>query len=232
MDERENRLLITGWMRDWGGKASTSREQKKGINLHPLILPAEGSGRTLALAWWWLHVGGVPAKFQAFNSRDDALATKWKGPFQHRALIPLDWYSEGGKRWALPDGQLFAIAAITSPRRNADGSETISYSMVTRHGIGEAASVISSRGESRMPLILPREMHDEWLDPDRHGNASLVAEAQEASVALSQAVVVSESQRNTFSRRSLWQFHGINAASRIQCCSQARQHKQQRNTST
>jgi len=43
---------------------------------------------------------------------------------------------------------------------------------------------------------------------------------------------VSESQRNTFSRRSLWQFHGSNGVSRIQCYFQARQHKQQRNTST
>lgn len=189
MDERENRLLINEWMRDWGAKASTSREQQRGINLHPLILPAAGSGRSVALAWWWLHVGGAPAKFPAFNSRDDALVKKWKEPFQHRALIPLDWYSEGGKRWALPDGQLFAVAAITSPRRNADGSETISYSMVTRHGIGDAASVISSRGEPRMPLILPRELHDEWLDPGRVGDASFVAEAQEASESLSQAVI-------------------------------------------
>lgn len=188
MDERENRTLINDWMRDWDGTASTSREQKRGINLHPLILPTSDGGRRVALAWWWLHVGGMPAKFPAFNSRDDALATKWKAPFQRRALIPAEWYSEGGRRWALPDGQLFAIAAITSPRRNPDGGQTVSYSMVTRHGVGEAASVISSRGESRMPLILPQEIHDEWLDPERAGDASLVAEAQVASESLSQSV--------------------------------------------
>jgi len=204
LDERENRLLLEEWMRDWGGKANTTRSQKRGVNLNPIILPDADGGRALELAWWWLHVGGVPAKFSAFNSRDDALATRWKGPFQHRALLPATWYTEGGKRWQLPDGELFAIAAIVAPRRIESPREQqasaavedrptpaaparmgLSYSMVTRHGVGEAASVISSRGESRMPLVIPRELHDEWLDPSVPGDAELVARVQLASEAIS-----------------------------------------------
>lgn len=75
LDTREGRAAIDRWMSEWGGKANTSRTQKRGTNLNPLILADEGE-RRIELAWWWLHVGGVPAKFTAFNSRDDALMQK------------------------------------------------------------------------------------------------------------------------------------------------------------
>ncbi len=188
MSEQGNRVLLEEWVQQWRGKANTTRRQKRGVNLNPIILGEGGGERSLELAWWWLHVGGAPAKFSAFNSRDDALVAKWSKPFQHRALIPAEWYSEGGKQWALPDGQLFGIAAIVAPRTTDDGEEGLSYSMVTRHGIGEASAVISSRGESRMPLVLPRELHDEWLDPDRPGDAELVARVQAASEEISRAM--------------------------------------------
>ena len=203
MSDFENRVLIDEWARSWGGKANTTRSQKRGVNLNPVISTDEG-GRRVDLAWWWLHVGGVPAKFTAFNSRDDALATKWRAPFQRRAIIPADWYIEGKKRWALPDGALFGIAAILSPRaldgdggdrdidRNIVGETGLSYSMVTRHGIGEASTVISTRGESRMPLVLPRDMHDIWLDPERVGDSGLVVEAQLASEEICRAMTTGE----------------------------------------
>ncbi|WP_449280425.1 SOS response-associated peptidase family protein [Leucobacter sp.] len=190
LDQREAQAAVAQWAREWGGKASTTREQKKGVNLHPLILANPNGGRRLEFAWWWLHVGGAPAKFSAFNSRDDALVKRWQKPFQHRALIPADWYSEGGKTWRLPGGEQFGIAAITSPR-TLGGADLVSYSMVTRHGIGEASTVISSRGESRMPLVLPRRLHDEWLDPERQGDETLVALAQEASTEISLAMTTS-----------------------------------------
>lgn len=191
LDQREQARVIAEWAREWGGKASTSRERRDGrVNLHPLIVPV-GAERGLVLAWWWLHVGGEPAPFTAFNSRDDALMRRWRAPFQRRALIPADWYSEGGKTWRLPSGEQFGIAAITSPRM-VGGEELVSYSMVTRHGIGEASTVVSSRGESRMPLVLPRELHDEWLDPDRPGDAELVALVQDASEGISRELTADE----------------------------------------
>lgn len=146
--------------------------------------------RLLEQGWWWLHVGGRPAKFSAFNSRDDALTRRWKLAFQRRALLPATSYEEGGKRWQLPDGRAFLIAAITAPRLEDDGSETISYSMVTRAGIGEASTVLSSRGESRMPLVLPAELHDEWLDPDRPGDDELASLVQRGSDEISRELTV------------------------------------------
>ena len=187
ISEKVGDHLIAEWMRDWGGKANTSRTRKDGrTNLNPLI-HARGGTRAVELGWWWLHVGGIPAKFMAFNSRDDQLMKQWRAPFQHRALLPADWYSEGGERWALPDGAPFAIAAITSPRHDEHGDLT-SYSMVTREAVGEATKATTSRGDSRMPLVLPAELYDRWLDPERPGDATLVDEVQRASEEISRAM--------------------------------------------
>lgn len=185
LDQRENKVLLNAWANEWGGKANTTRAG--GANLNPVIY-VDGSDRELELAWWWHHVGGQPAKYTAFNSRDDALMTKWKSPFQHRALLPATWYNEGKKRWSLPGGEVFALAAILSPRTLPDGGTGLAYSLVTREGIGEASSVVTARGDSRMPLALPRELHDEWLNPDRPGDESLVRTVQDGSREISLAM--------------------------------------------
>lgn len=179
--------LLAEWAAQWQGKANTTREQKRGVNLNPVLHAPQGE-RRLDLAWWWWHIGGRIAPYTAFNSRDDALTSKWKAGFQRRALLPAEWYSEGGKRWTLPDGSPFMIAAILSERIGADDSRGLAYSMVTRHGIGEASTVISSRGESRMPLVLPESMHDEWLDPERPGDDTLIAAVQLGSEEISRAM--------------------------------------------
>jgi len=190
LDQREAQAAVAQWAREWCGKASTSRTRKDGrTNLHPLIVP-DDDGRELAMAWWWLHRGGKPVEKNGFNARDDALLSSWKSAFQRRALIPASWYAEGGQVFRLPGGGQFGIAAITAPR-TVDGGETISYSMVTREGVGEAASVRTARGDSRMPLVLPRELHDTWLDPERPGDAELVDLVQAASEEISRAMTTS-----------------------------------------
>lgn len=187
LDQRENKVLLNEWAAEWGGRANTTRNSKKGVNLNPVILAPSGE-RELELAWWWFHQGGQPAKYTAFNSRDDALMSKWRAGFQHRALLPATWYNEGKKRWSLPNGELFALAAILSPRTLPDGGTGLAYSLVTREGIGEASTVVTARGDSRMPLALPRELHDEWLSPDRPGDESLVRKVQEGSCEISLAM--------------------------------------------
>ncbi|UOQ58083.1 SOS response-associated peptidase [Leucobacter allii] len=188
MSEQGPQQLLAEWAAAWGGKANTSRTRKDGrTNLNPIIWQDADGERRLDLAWWWLHVGGQPAKYTAFNSRDDALMSKWRKPFQHRAILPANWYAEGGKIWRLPDGELFGMAAIMAPR-TVGNETTISYSLVTRAGVGEAATVITSRGDSRMPLVLPRDMHDDWLDPERPGDAELVTQVQHGSDEISRAL--------------------------------------------
>lgn len=197
LDQRENKRLLNEWAAEWSGRANTTRHSKKGVNLNPVIYVDE-TGREMELAWWWHHVGGKPAQYTAFNSRDDALTTKWKSPFQRRALLPATWYNEGKKRWSLPDGELFALAAILSPRTLPDGGTGLAYSLVTREGIGEASTVVTARGDSRMPLALPRELHDEWLSPDRPGDESLVRTIQEGSREISLAMTTGETSETLF----------------------------------
>lgn len=170
--------LVRRWLDEQHGEAKITGRNAR--NLNPIIRRGE-TGTVAELAWWWLHVGGQPAKFTAFNSRSDRLLQSWREPFQHRALAPASWYVEKGVRFELPGGEPFGIAAITAP--TAEEALT-SYSIVTREAVADAARV-----HNRMPLVLPESLHDEWLDQARRGDASLVERAVRASEELSAALV-------------------------------------------
>ncbi|MEV8338823.1 SOS response-associated peptidase family protein [Leucobacter sp. NPDC077196] len=182
LSETEHATLIDAWLEQRSGNAKITGKNAR--NLNPVITADATGARHVQLAWWWLWLDASgPVKFSAFNSRDDRLLRSWKRPFQHRAILPANWYVEKQGRFHLPGDEAFGIAALTSTVTLEDGSELISYSMVTRDAVGEAAEVWP-----RMPLVLPREMHDEWLDPERAGDAALVAEAQHASDGISRAL--------------------------------------------
>lgn len=175
MDERDNQLLINQWIQERGGIAKITG--RNALNLNPIIRTSTDGDRELLLAWWWIWLDNTgPVKFSAFNSRDDKLMRSWKKPFQARALIPATWYVEKKGRFHLPDNEVFGIAALTNTVTRDDGTELTTYSMVTREAVGEAAEYWP-----RMPLALPRDMHDEWLDPARAGDADLVTEVQHGS---------------------------------------------------
>lgn len=184
LSEPASGRVLAAWMRESDGRAMITG--RKARNLNPLIMANRGGVRRLELGWWWLWLDGAgPARFSAFNSRDDRLMRTWRGPFQHRALLPAAWYVEKKTRFELPGGDTFAIAAVTSTViDDSNGHQMLSYSMVTRAAVGEAAETWP-----RMPLVLPSDMHDEWLSPDRPGNAELVAKVQLASTEISGALI-------------------------------------------
>lgn len=203
MSEQGSQQLLAEWMDQRSGTAKITG--KDAVNLNPLIRasvrskagPAgsvEGNGsvsgdadRELVMAWWWLWLDGSgPVKFSAFNSREDKLTRSWKKPFQHRALLPATWYVEKKGRFHLAGDELFGIAAVTSTVTRDDGTELITYSMVTRDAVGEAAEYWP-----RMPLVLPRDMHDDWLDPDRPGDVELVDQARLGSEDISRSLTTS-----------------------------------------
>lgn len=186
LDEERARELLSGWHREQRGRARITGRLAR--NLNPVVVAPAGR-RELRLGWWWLHSGGAPAEYSAFNSRDDRLLRSWREPFQQRALLPASWYTEKGRRFSLPDGEHFGIAAITTPVRQPDGAELLSYSMVTRAAVGEAAAA-----HHRMPLVLPAEFHDEWLDAARPGDAEIVSRAILASNAISGEFAIAEQQ--------------------------------------
>lgn len=186
-DGPEGRALLEAWVRDRDGHARITGRNAR--NLNPLITGRDGA-RELTLGWWWLHVGGAPAKFTAFNSRADRLLQSWREPFQHRALLPATWYVEKGVRFALPGAEEFGMAAVTAPVAGDPDPDLASYSLVTRDALGEAADT-----HDRMPLVLPRELHDEWLDPERAGDADLVRRALLVSEEISRELRGAEQPR-------------------------------------
>lgn len=184
MSEPGPRALIDEWMTQRGGGAKITG--KNALNLNPIIRADSTGERDMLLAWWWIWLDGTgPVKFSAFNSRDDRLMRSWKRPFQHRAILPATWYVEKKGRFHLEGDEMFGIAALTSTVTRDDGTELVTYSMVTRDAPtgSEAADYWN-----RMPLVLPRDLHDEWLSPERAGDAELVAEVQHASDEISRAL--------------------------------------------
>ncbi|NLA64343.1 MAG: SOS response-associated peptidase [Leucobacter sp.] len=191
LDGRESRALLDEWLQRHRGAAKITG--CIAVNLNPLIVADAASARTLKLGWWWLWRDSTgPVQFSAFNSRDDKLTRSWAGPLQRRALLPASWYVEKKVRFGLPDNGTFAIAAITNTVVDArTGEQRLSYSMVTREALGEAAATWN-----RMPLVLPADMHDTWLDPERTGDAQLVSEAQHASNEISAAMCRSDDEND------------------------------------
>lgn len=180
MSEPASQALLSAWMEQRKGSAKITG--RNALNLNPIIR-ATDDGREMLLAWWWLWLDSSgPVKFSAFNSRDDRLLRSWKRPFQHRALLPATWYVEKKGKFHLPDNDVFGIAALTNTVTRDDGSELVTYSMVTRDA---PAGSEAADYWGRMPLVLPRDMHDEWLDPARPGDAELVAQVQHASEEIS-----------------------------------------------
>lgn len=182
MHEPDSRRLLAEWAREQRGRARITGRRAR--NLNPIIHAGYGEP-VVELAWWWLHVGAEPAPFSAFNSRDDTLLRKWREPFQRRAILPAHWYVEKGSTFALPGDELFGIAAIVTPVPTSQpGSPLMSYSMVTRDAVGRAVEA-----HPRMPMLLPRDFHDAWLDPARPGDAALLDAALTASEQISAAVL-------------------------------------------
>ncbi len=181
LDTREGRARINEWIGKYRGVAKISG--REAINLNPLLRIVDGLP-VIEFGWWSLP---RPTKGKAFNSRLESLLGTWRDPFQQRALLPATWYDEGRKRWRLSDESAFEIAAITAPIE-VDGVQYLGYSMVTRPGLGEASTVLSARGESRMPLVLPPELHHRWLDPEQPGDSGLVKQVRNGSEELSYAM--------------------------------------------
>lgn len=184
MHELASRELLAEWAHGGGGMAAITGSKAK--NLNPLVHEGRGD-RTLSLGWWWLWPDKHgPARFTAFNARVERLAQSavWRPAFQRRALLPANWYVEKKVRFEQPDATEFGIAAIVNPVTLPDGSELLSYAMVTRAAVGAAATT-----HPRMPLAPPRSAYDAWLDPQRTGDDGFAAWANGESEEISRVMV-------------------------------------------
>ncbi len=136
-----------------------------------------GERRLMALHWglvpWWADHPKVGARM--INARAETVATKgaFKAAFAaRRVLIPADGFYEwakveGAPKQAYfvhrPDEAPYAFAGLWEQwrRKDTDGADLLRSTTIITTEANEAMGEI----HDRMPVILPSEAWDEWLDP-------------------------------------------------------------------
>ncbi|WP_067659728.1 SOS response-associated peptidase [Nocardia harenae] len=142
---------------------------------------------------------GVPVKGKPlFNARADKAATTPSfrdAVRKRRCLVPMDgWYewlvepgAGKGKAAKQPyfmaagDGERLYMAGLWSVWRDRDVPDSaplLSCTILTTDAVGELTKI-----HDRMPLPMPREHWDAWLDPDHPAPAELLATPDPAVVA-------------------------------------------------
>lgn len=190
IDEKTSTAQLAQWLEEFRDEPAKPTGVHR-RNLNPIVRERQKDGehrRSLDLAWWKLWVRGEPAKFPAINARVEGLVGSgaWGAPLKsRRALVPATEYYEKGHRFGF-DGELFAFAGLWNVFK--DGADwMVSYAIVTQPASPHIAGI-----HDRMPLILPRELYDEWLDPERAGDQELLDEAVAVSRPLAERLAISD----------------------------------------
>jgi len=177
--------------REWTPKYNIAPTSNPGYE-QPFIANVDGV-RTAKLGRWWLipYWWSKPLKElpTAFNARAEELAAKpmWREAFkERRCLVPATGWREfvGDKSnpkakkqpWHFKPGGVFAFAGLWSRWKSPEGERVESFTIVTT-----VPNETASKVHNRMPLVLPAELHADWLSGD--GPATL-AKAQEAAQGL------------------------------------------------
>ena len=156
------------------------------------IIRDNQQGRILDSASWGLiapwHKNSTEARnsqSHAINARSESIHEKptFRQAFRTtRCLIPATGYYE----WATslgkyPPKQPFyissanentslSIAGIWSAWKNESGAEIHSAAIITREAVGELATI-----HSRMPVFMPKDRWDTWLDPKNREIENLIS---------------------------------------------------------
>ena len=147
-----------------------------------VLVPPEAGARQLQQLVWglvppWAEDPAMGARM--VNARSETAATKptFRNAFKYRrCLIPADgffeWQKLPGRKQphfiALKGGALFAFAGLWEHWEAPDGSELDSCAILTTEPNALCATI-----HTRMPVILPTEAYDLWLDPDTQHAAEL-----------------------------------------------------------
>ncbi|NLV80706.1 MAG: SOS response-associated peptidase [Rhodococcus sp.] len=128
-----------------------------------------------------------------FNARSESVATKpsfAQSLRYRRCLVPMDgWYewqvepAPDGKARKVPyfmsrdDGEPICMAGLWSvwhDPRVVDSPPLLSATVLTAESVAQLSNL-----HHRMPLILPRDRWDAWLDPDSLGHPDLIVPSAE-----------------------------------------------------
>jgi putative SOS response-associated peptidase YedK len=156
----------------------------------PIVRQRDDGAREAVLMRWGLVPGW--AKDPAFgnrtiNARAETVATKpaFRSAYRRRrCLIPVSGFYEwetpeggGAKRpWYIrvKDAPLFALAGLWEEWTQPGGVQLLTFTIVTT-----TANELIGRFHDRMPVILPPEQFDRWLDVTQTADDLLVPFAAE-----------------------------------------------------
>lgn len=156
------------------------------------VVRTEAGFGALSMRWGLLPPWAKDTKlaYSTINARLESVETKpaFRGAWKHRrALIPSSGYYE----WMQLDARtkqpyyirharspVMAYAGLWEVRRDGAGNELLTYSIITR-----AADQTVETLHDRMPLILPPEVHRDWL-------GGTPAQAMEIALAVPSAPLV------------------------------------------
>jgi putative SOS response-associated peptidase YedK len=140
------------------------------------VLQIRDNNRVLTTARWglipvWAKDKAVGDKM--INARAETVATtnSFRGPFKsHRAIVPVsffyEWQKVGGAK--IPhvikrvDGAPMAFAGLTSIWTDRETGEAIESATI----ITTTPNAVMAQLHNRMPVILPEDAIDEWLDDE------------------------------------------------------------------
>jgi putative SOS response-associated peptidase YedK len=152
------------------------------------VLDDEPAVRSLRVMRWglvpfWAKDPAVGSKM--INTRSETATEKpafRKAFARRRCLVPADgwyeWRRAGKEKEAFfmtgPDSAPLTMAGIweswRDPKVEPDASPLITFSVLTTESVGSLVDI-----HHRMPLILPKEHWQTWLNPDAHDVSALLA---------------------------------------------------------
>jgi putative SOS response-associated peptidase YedK len=139
------------------------------IRQHPDEPKRLGSQMRWGLIPFWAK--GPSIGFKMINARAESLATKpafRESLRKRRCLIPADAFYEWRKNrkvktpfcFTMADDSIFAFAGIWDSWRNPEGKAIETCSIITT-----TPNALLTDIHDRMPVILPDDAYDLWLDP-------------------------------------------------------------------
>lgn len=157
----------------------------------PVVLEdASNDGRTLEMMHWglipsWAKDPSIGARM--INARAETVSEKpsYRSAFKRRrCLIVADGFYEWKKTDAgkqpyylrLENGDPFGFAGLWESWRMDGGEEVRSATIITTEPNEVAAEI-----HNRMPVILPPDLYDAWLDPDNDDREELLSMLASAS---------------------------------------------------
>jgi putative SOS response-associated peptidase YedK len=151
--------------------------------LAPVVIE-EGGERIPRLMRWGLipfWAKDESIGFKTINARADTVATKpaYRAAFKQRCCLVLadgfcEWKKVGKAklpfRFVLKGQGPFAFAGLWERWKKPDGDELQTFNIITTE-----PNELTGKIHDRMPVILPAEHYDRWLDPKFQDQASLQA---------------------------------------------------------